>query len=279
MRILLAAAIALLMAALPEMLKPQESKRALYGEDQQCGVENSTFSDGEEIVYMVYYNWGFFWTAAGMVRFTVDETDSNYVVKVSGSTRGMYDSFYRVRDTFETHLDKETLLPTLFLRDVEEGKYRKYNKFIFDQSQKKVTAFEGPSKTDLKRQDFDFEHCMHDILSIVYHLRNMDVERYGPGDSFPISVFLEEEYSLDVKVLENDSKKKIKGFGKFSTRVYEPQLIAGDVFDEAQTMTIYVSNDKNKLPVLVESPLIVGKVKAVLYDYRGLRYDLSSKIN
>ena len=95
---------------------------------------------------------------------------------------------------------------------------------------------------------------------------------YAPGSSFPVDVFLELPYSLEVKVLDKNKKKKVRGIGKFNSHVFEPQLIAGAVFDEDSKMTIYVSADANKLPVLIESPLIVGKVKAILYDFRGLKY-------
>jgi methylaspartate ammonia-lyase len=44
-------------------------------------------------------------------------------------------------------------------------------------------------------------------------------------------------------------------------------------------MTVYVSNDKNRIPLLIESPVSVGSIKAVLKDYSGLRHELSSKIN
>lgn len=271
-----AAVIALLMGALPEFHMPTTEPPE---REEQCGVSNTSFKDGEEIVYMVYYNVGFFWTAAGLVHFKVTETDSSYNVVASGSTRGLYDSFYRVRDTFETHLDKESLLPTVFTRDIEEGSYRKYNKFLFDQSSKRVISYEGRDVNSLERTDVDFDACMHDILSIVYHMRNMDAEKYEEGESFPVNVFLEEEYALNVKVIDNKRNKKIRGFGKFRTRVYEPQLIAGEVFNEDQAMKIYVSDDKNKLPLMIESPVIVGKIKAVLYDYRGLRHELSSKLD
>ena len=239
----------------------------------ECGTTNSTFLDGEEVIYHVYYNWGFFWTMAGVVHFKVSETDSTYQIKVSGSTDGFYDNLYKVRDTFETHLDKSNLMPRMFIRDVEEGKYRRYNEFHFDQANKVVTSYKGKTRESVEMKQFEFENCMHDILSIVYHLRNMDYDDFEKGSSFPIDVFLEQAYSLDVKVLDKNKKKKVRGIGKFNSHVFEPQLIAGEVFDEDSKMTIYVSADDNKLPVMIESPLIVGKVKAILYDFKGLKYE------
>lgn len=246
----------------------------------ECGVENHTFLDGEEIIYKVYYNWGFIWTEAGMVHFKVNETDNAYNISASGSTAGFYDNFFRVRDTFNTQLDKSNLMPTLFERNVEEGKYRKYNKVIFDHGAKNITSYEGTTRhSELEKQQIEFTHCMHDVLSVVYNLRNTDIEQMKPGETFAVDVFLEEHYPLKVRVLEMDSKKKVRGIGKFKAHVIQPELIAGEVFKEDSYMTVYVSADDNRVPLIIESPLIVGKMKAILYDFKGLKYDLEAKLN
>ena len=246
----------------------------------ECGVENNAFLDGEEVVYKVYYNLGFFWTEAGMVHFTVRETDSSYNITASGSTAGFYDNFYRVRDTFETHLDKSNLMPTYFMRNIEEGKYRKFNKFFFDHESKRITSYKGHSPTSkLEKSKVDFTNCMHDVISVVYSLRNTDIEHMKPGESFPVNIYLEEQFPLEVRVLETDEKKKVRGLGKFRANVVQPELIAGEVFKEDSYMTVYVSADSNRLPLIMESPLIVGKMKAVLYDFKGLKYDLDAKLD
>ena len=247
--------------------------------EDNCGIENSAFLSGEEVVYKIYYNWNFIWSAAGLVHFNVVESDSSFRVLVTGSTKGFFDKFYRVRDTFETHLDKETLLPTLFIRKLKEGKYTRYNRFEFDQESKIVKVYQGKDTSQLDISEEAFSSCMHDILSILYHVRNMDFAELDAGQTFPVEVFLEEQYPLHVKILEKDKRKKVRGLGKFMTHVFQPQLIAGEVFKEKDQMSIYVSADSNKLPVLIESPLSVGKMKAVLLGYRGLKYDLSAEID
>ena len=257
-----------------------QSASLLPGTINECGVENNTFLDGEEIVYKVYYNWGFFWTEAGMVHFKVHETDSTYNISASGSTAGFYDNFYRVRDTFMTQLDKTNLMPTLFERDVEEGKYRKYNKFIFDHGEKSITSYEGNNRhAELERKQIEFTNCMHDVLSVVYNLRNTDVEQMKPGETFEVDVFLEEHYPIEVKVVDMNKPKKVRGLGRFNAHVIQPELIAGEVFTEDSYMTIYVSADENRLPLVLESPRIVGNMKAILYDVKGLKYDLDAKLN
>nr|MBP6540568.1 DUF3108 domain-containing protein [Saprospiraceae bacterium] len=44
-------------------------------------------------------------------------------------------------------------------------------------------------------------------------------------------------------------------------------------------MHVWVSNDGNKLPLLIESPLSVGSAKAVLKSYSGLRHPFVLKRN
>ena len=87
------------------------------------------------------------------------------------------------------------------------------------------------------------------------------------------------QYLHQVKIIEKDVIQKIKGSGKFMTHVFQPQLIAGEVFKEKDQMSIYISVDSNQVPVLIESPLSVGKMKAVLMDYKGLRYPLTARLN
>jgi hypothetical protein len=54
-------------------------------------------------------------------------------------------------------------------------------------------------------------------------------------------------------------------------------VIAGNVFKDDAKMTVWVSDDQNRIPVLIESPVSVGSVKMVLKEYWGLKYDFKAK--
>jgi hypothetical protein len=60
---------------------------------------------------------------------------------------------------------------------------------------------------------------------------------------------------------------------------FQPEIIAGNVFNEDAHMTVWVSDDQNKIPVLIESPVSVGSVKMVLKQYWGLKYDFTAKVD
>ncbi len=246
--------------------------------EQQCQIENSTFEHGEKFVFRIYYNWNFVWLSAGEVVFKVKEKKNSYHLSAVGSTYRNYEWFFKVRDRYEAYVDKETLLPTTSIRDIEEGKYRLYDSITFDRNQQIARSIRGRTKEDAKLTEYAIESCMHDILSIVYFSRNLDFKNMEEGEKFPIKIFVDKEtWPLQVVYKGEDKKKKVKGMGKFNTIRFSPEVIAGNVFDEDTEMNVWVSDDQNRLPLLIESPVSVGSIKAVLISYNGLRHDLSSK--
>ena len=236
-----------------------------------CDVENTSFDKGEELVYKTYYNWKFVWVPAGEVRFRVHEQEDELKLEAIGKSYPSYDSFFRVRDYYSTIIDKKTLRPKTFVRYIEEGKYRKFDSLYFDQKNGIIESFNGKQKEKAKHKQFDIDPCTLDLLSVMYSLRNTKVDEYDPGDFLDIVMFMDEEkYPIHV-VYEKKEVKKIKNLGKYATLKIRPELIVGNIFKEGDVMNIWVSDDKNKVPLLIESPVSIGSVKAVLKSYSGLR--------
>lgn len=238
----------------------------------ECGRENAAFLPGEEIVYKIYYNLSPLWIAAGEVVFRVDDVGRDYRLTAKAYTYKSYEWFYRGYWNFESRVDKKSLMPHLFVRTIEEKKYSKYNKFIFDQQRNKVTQWEGKTAQEAERSVLDISPCMHDMISVMYYIRNMNFDDYKVGEKVPVNIFLEEEYPLSMHVIGKNEEKRIKGLGKHQTHVFSPEVIAGDVFSEGTQMTVWVTADKNKIPLMIESPVRVGKIKAVLSSHKGLRH-------
>lgn len=239
---------------------------------EYCNGENITFQDGEEVTYKMYYQLNFLWLAAGEIVFKVKELDNTLKITCQGRTISAFEWFYKVRDYYETIIDKETMLPLEFTRDIQEGKFKLYNRFEFDQENKKVTSYKGRTKDDVKIEYYELSNCMHDMISILYFVRNMDIESYAVNDSFAVKVFLEEEYPLNVKVLEKDAVKRFKGLGKYKTHSVSPEVVAGHIFKDDTFMKVWFTADKNRIPLMIETPVSVGKVKAVLTSFRGLKH-------
>jgi hypothetical protein len=241
-----------------------------------CQINNVSFQDGEKLVYKIYYNWNFVWASAGEVVFQVQDAGDEYHLSAFGYTYKSYDWFYRVRDRYDTYVDKETLLPRLSVKNIEEGSDQLYDKTTFNQAARQAKTLRGKTKATAENKfSFDLDNCMHDLLSMMYHARNIDYNQYKAGDQFPATIFMDKTvYPLDVKYYGKEVKK-VKGQGKFNTILFSPEVVEGTIFKEGNQMRVWVSDDENKIPVLIESPLSVGSVKVVLKSYEGLRHEFA----
>jgi hypothetical protein len=47
---------------------------------------------------------------------------------------------------------------------------------------------------------------------------------------------------------------------------------SGRVFKEKESLTVWVTDDKNKMPILIKAELAVGSLKASLTEFKGLKH-------
>ncbi len=247
--------------------------------DDLCASENFAFRPGEELTYKIYYNWNFIWMAAGEVTFRVIDEGDSYHLKVVGETYPSYDWFYKVRDYYDTWVDKETLLPFRAIRDLTEGNYTLYDHTEFDQARRRATTRRGRRKHLIKEHEsFELSSCMYDMVSSIYYARNRPFEQMQAGTTFPVPIFMDkEEWPLRV-TYEGTEVKKVKGLGRFRVYRFSPEVIAGYIFEEDARLRVWATADENRLPVLIETPLTVGYIKVVLKDYKNLRHPLRARV-
>ncbi len=240
-----------------------------------CKVENTAIGNSEALVYKAYYNWQFVWIPAGEATFQVRKKGDEIHIKVTGRTYDAYDPFFKVRDYFYSVIDAETMYPKWFVRQVQEGKYTKFDSLVFDHEQGLARSFNGKTKKTAVQKTIPLKDCTHDLLSVLYYMRNMDVSRHTPGEYIPTQILFDEKiYPIKVRYAGKEKGVDIDNIGTFSTVKVIPDLITGNVFKDGNKMTVWVSDDGNKLPLLIESPLSVGSAKAILKKYEGLRHPL-----
>ncbi len=242
-----------------------------------CGIENDSFQEGEHVVYKIYYNWNFVWLSAGEVDFKLQETEDHYIVEATGKTYKSYEYFFKVNDFYKTVIDKKTMLPVEFERNIEEGGYRFYNKLEFDQKNGEVISYSGKTKDEVTATIHPIQNCMHDMLSTVYFLRNLNYLEVEEMQKFPVEMFIDDKvYPIEISY-EGKGTKEIKGMGEIDAVRISPQVVAGVVFTNEAKMDIWVSDDENKVPLIIESPISVGSIQAILKSHSGLKYPLGKK--
>ena len=244
----------------------------LSADNDFCGVSNFSFSSGEVITFKIFYNVVGLFVDAGNASFTVENTKLNdkpvYHVTGLGSSNPSYDWIFKVRDRYETYIDTATLKPYKFIRHVEEGRYRQDEVVNFYHAEKKAVTNNGT---------FPIAECMQDVLSSIYYARNIDFSKYKIGEKIPLSMFLDgASHNIYIRYL---GKEVIKTrYGKFRAIKFKPMLISGTIFTGGELMSVWVSDDGNRIPLRIESPITVGSVKVDMMGYRNLRYPLQSLI-
>ena len=233
-------------------------------------IRQTSFEPGEKLVYRVHYGW----LNAGEAVFEVHKKDITYSGREcyqligSGRSASSFDWLFKVRDYYMTYMDKQTLLPLYYIRKVEEGGYKFNDTVSFSYDTKVAKSTRKTSAVPMNIQD---------VLSALYYARCLDFGSALQGDIFKVPVFLDDEiYDLGVKVL---GKEKLKmGSATFNTIKLQPLLVEGRVFKETNAMEIWISDDENKIPLKIKSPVIVGSIEADLKTYSNLRNPFSAKV-
>ena len=238
-----------------------------------CGIRNTTFKSGEVLTFKVFYTLAGVYVAAGEATFTTTLTRMNnkpvYHITGDGKTYSFYDNFFKVRDKYETFIDTATLQPYRFIRNVYEGGYKKYENVTFNKTTNSAITNQGVYKVP---------ECVQDVLSAVYYSRNIDFNKHKTGDKINFSMFLDNEvYQMYLRYLGKETIKT--KYGKFRAIKFKPLLIKGTIFEGGEKMTVWVSDDKNHIPIRIESPISVGSVKIDMISYRNLRYPLTSLVS
>ena len=183
----------------------------------------------------------------------------------TGRTTGAFDWFYKVRDRYESYIDNESLLPWRFVRQVDEGGYTINQNVKFNHAKKTATS---------EKKTISTPGHVQDMISAFYFARTLDFSQAAPGDTFSITTYLDDE--IFPMVIKYVGKETIKTkAGKFRCIVFHPMLLEGRVFKEQEGMTVWVTDDKNRIPVRAEAEIMIGSVKMDLKNYSGVASPLA----
>ncbi|MDT7831203.1 DUF3108 domain-containing protein [Flavobacteriaceae bacterium S356] len=233
------------------------------------GQEKTTqkaFKSGEWLRYKMSYS-GFLRAGTAILEVKEEDFEGKKVfhAKGTGWTSGMISWFFKVKDVYESYFDTEKVKPYLFKRDVNEGGYtiKRDTKFDYDTKKAKVVDHKRDTTKYFTIAD------VQDMISSFYYLRNQKVDTLKTGDSIKIDMFFDgETFPFQLKYL---GRKKLRTkFGKIETYVFKPLVQAGRVFKENESVTIWVTADKNKIPIKLKASLAVGSLRADLEGYKGL---------
>jgi hypothetical protein len=248
-------------------------------------TSNISLNPGEKLTYKVHYGW----IEAGKVVMQIDKKPHIvnerpcYKIDIAGESKGALYLFLKMKNHFGSYLDTNNLIPQRFYRNIQEGTYRKNEKIDFDHKRKLVVVEELDStETRIIRKD-EYGICdnVQDIVSTWYVLRNLDFNNLQVGDILYSSVFFDD-------ILYEKFKTKFLGkraiktkLGPMNTLVLAPLVpftsTGKSIFAGENSVELFLSDDKNKIPVKIKIKLLVGAVEIDLIDYEGLKHPLPTK--
>jgi len=238
-------------------------------------VRNFAFQSGEKLTYRGYYNLGFIWVAAGEVKLEVKMQNfldqPAYKIEALGRSLKAFDWCFKLRDTISCYVDTTSLKPFYFDRKTHEADYTARHEYWFDYEKDCVYSQIKKKQIPLKRDTLENNIISSDIVSVAYYTRNLDFSSYKKKEKIPLRMLIDNEiHNLYVryKGIENVT---LKNGEVYECLKFSPMLVKGHLFKGGEDMTIWVSNDKNRVPIMVEAKVLIGSVKGLLDSYEGLR--------
>lgn len=224
------------------------------------------FKSGERLQYKMSYS-GFF--RAGTAILEVQEKDFNgkkvFHTKGSGWTSGAIKWFFEVDDHYESYFDKDTIKPYIFKRKINEGGYKKHRIISFNYTSNKAYVQDFILQKDTSVVFSEVQ----DMLSSFYYLRNRDVKNMKKGEEIAIDMFMDSQiYRFKLRFLGRETLKT--KFGTIKTMIFRPIVQSGRVFKAQESVTLWITDDANKIPVKLNADLAVGSLRAELEAYKGL---------
>jgi hypothetical protein len=261
---LLFAMIAVMVAGgYAQATKPAKVKLETLTGHELRTVPNTAFRVGEKASYRIHYGLMNAGTASISVNESVKKFDGRpaYHIVGEGKSIGTFDWFFKVRDRYETYVDKEGLFPHRFIRNCDEGGYKIFQDYTFHQDKRAYTNHKGESYAT---PDF-----VQDMISSYFYARSLDFSKLKKGDVITVTTIVDDEiYPLKMKYLGKETVKV--DLGKFNCLRFAPVVQKGRVFKKEEDLSVWVTDDANHLPVLAQAKILVGSIKMELTNYAGL---------
>ncbi|MFC5284195.1 DUF3108 domain-containing protein [Pedobacter alpinus] len=233
-------------------------------------LDKSAFKAGETIKYKLKY--GFFTAAEATIQVLATDVKLNnkptYHLLVQGQTSGSFDVFYKVRNRYDSYIDKDNYSPYLYTENVRENKYTRNDKARFYQNEKKVVATKGTFKSPVN-QTFD-------LVSAYYFTRNLDLKGIKVGDKIVLNYFLDDE--VTPLTIEYFGKEIIKtNLGQIACLKFSPSIRPGRVFKKDSRLFLWISDDANRIPVKAQAEVLVGSINMEISSASGLVKPLNTQ--
>jgi hypothetical protein len=238
------------------------SPDSLYGVDLSDEVVDSLlpvsvpFGEGERLVFAVQYGIVNAGEASLEIRnISVFDSIPCYNIVSNARSNDVFSVFFKVRDRFVSLMDTTNLVSVRYEKNIREGKFKRQESVVFDQRKHRAIY---------KDKEVPIAPRTQDVLSAMYYVRTLPLE---PGQKIALANHTDgKNYPLLVKVLRRE--RVTVEAGTFDCLVVEPFLRGPAIFQQKGRLTVWITDDQYKIPVLMKSKVVIGAVSGVLKSYK-----------
>ncbi|MGB0476849.1 MAG: DUF3108 domain-containing protein [Flavobacteriaceae bacterium] len=237
---------------------------------------NDAFQDGEWFRFRMRYGFLNASYATATVRETTFKDQAVYHVAATGKTTGFARWFFKVDDYFDSYFEKDIVRPIRFVRNISEGNYKRHVEIDFDHNTQSGIMNDLLRKT---KTEIDFTPNLQDLVSTFYFLRNhFDLEGIQVGETASLHMIYDKKpFAFRFRFLGYENVKT--KFGVVPCVKFRPYVEEGRIFKKESGLSLWVSNDNNRVPIKVVAELSVGSLDVDLVDFRGLKHPFNIIVN
>ena len=236
------------------------------------------FSLGETLYFDLYV--GFLHVGEGQLQLKknpVRYKEKNYAhLCAYGKTKGFWRMIYKVDDTWGSYYDLKEGYPVYFYRFLKENSYRKYETTTFDQKSHTahVEIYEDQAlKTRKEAHRYALKKRSYDIISIYYKIRTLRLDTFEEGQLLKLPVFFEDIcYEISIRYLGTHLLKT--DLGTYKAHLLMPIMPKNKAFSGEDAVKVWISTDRNRLPLRIYADMKLGSVRMDLKSFHGLKYAL-----
>lgn len=223
---------------------------------------------GEVLNYRIHYGVLNAGTATLSATKTSYKGQPHYYVKGYGRTTGAVRAFFKVEDHYESYINERSGLPSFYVRNVQEGGYTQHLETLFNHNNNTLQLTDKEKNTT---KTLKTVRGVQDMLSAFYHLRSLEPSDLKVGSVRKLNIWIDDElFPFQLKVVGTENVKT--KFGTINCLKIIPQVISGRVFRDKEGVTLWVSNDRNLVPISIKAELAVGSLRASIDSYRNVKY-------
>jgi hypothetical protein len=243
-------------------------------------VENNSFETGEYLEFNINFGWFTVGEAYAKVNPEVVEFKERncYKYEIYGETSGFFKMINKVNDFWMTYLDTSSLLPIYAYRDINEGRHKKKDKVNYFHPEGKVTYERLNKETGEfgEPQEFETRPPLFDLLGGIMYLRSYDYSEIQVGDTIEVNAFYNRKF-YDFKVIFEGRESIRTKLGKINALRIKPEMPNNNIFSGKNSITMWLSDDENKLPLKFEVDMFIGDAGIEITGVKGIKNNINFK--